>query len=154
MLFSDLIHVLQAAVSPVVLISGVGLLILSMTNRLARVVDRSRQMGHSRHGIPDDEARRVEPQLRILVRRARLLRRAISCATFSVLLAAILVIVLFLSAYLRVEVVLISVVFFVFCLVSLIAGVISFLQDIHLSLVALDMELGLDVDVDGPKPSK
>lgn len=148
MLFNDLIHVLQAAVSPVVLISGVGLLILSMTNRLARVVDRSRQMGTLRHEPSSEEARRIEPQLRILVRRARLLRRAISCATLSVLLAAILVIVLFLTAYFRIEGVLASVIVFVCCLLSLIAGLVVFLQDIHLSLVALDLELELESETD------
>ncbi|MGE4183167.1 MAG: DUF2721 domain-containing protein, partial [Limisphaerales bacterium] len=34
MRINDLLPILQAAVGPVILISGVGLLILSMTNRL------------------------------------------------------------------------------------------------------------------------
>ena len=38
----DLVPILQMAVGPVILISGVGLLLLSMTNRLGRVIDRSR----------------------------------------------------------------------------------------------------------------
>lgn len=142
MILNDLIHVLQAAVSPVVLISGVGLLILSMTNRLARVVDRSRQLGELRHHASPEVRQRVEPQLPILVRRARLLRRAISSSTVSVLMAAILVIDLFLTAYLNLNVVLITTILFVLCLVSLIVGLVAFLQDINLSLVALDLELG------------
>jgi hypothetical protein len=39
---SQLIPVLQTAIGPVILISGVGLLLLTMTNRLGRVIDRSR----------------------------------------------------------------------------------------------------------------
>src|SRR5579859_2639184 len=38
----DLIPVLQVAIGPVILISGVGLLLLTLTNRLGRAVDRSR----------------------------------------------------------------------------------------------------------------
>jgi len=37
---TELIPVLQVAIGPVVLISGIGLLILSMTNRFGRVIDR------------------------------------------------------------------------------------------------------------------
>ena len=39
---SDLVTILQTAISPVILISGVGLLLLTMTNRLGRTIDRSR----------------------------------------------------------------------------------------------------------------
>ncbi|MBP8255835.1 MAG: DUF2721 domain-containing protein [Opitutaceae bacterium] len=141
MQLSDLVSILQAAVSPVVLISGVGLLILSMTNRLARVVDRSRQLGAARRGATGGERSSVEAQLPILVRRARLLRRAIRSSTLCVLMAAVLVIELFLSAFLHFEGTLISALLFVSCLVFLIVALVSFLQDINLSLVALDLEL-------------
>jgi len=40
----ELIPVLQTAIGPVALISGIGLLILSMTNRLGRVIDRGRSL--------------------------------------------------------------------------------------------------------------
>lgn len=39
---AELVPVLQVSIGPVILISGVGLLILSMTNRLGRVIDRGR----------------------------------------------------------------------------------------------------------------
>jgi hypothetical protein len=39
---SDLIPILQVSIGPVILISGVGLLLLTLTNRLGRIVDRSR----------------------------------------------------------------------------------------------------------------
>ncbi|MBX7121890.1 MAG: DUF2721 domain-containing protein [Opitutaceae bacterium] len=141
MQLSDLVSILQAAVSPVVLISGVGLLVLSMTNRLARVVDRSRQLGAARRGNSGGERTTVDAQLSILIRRARLLRRAIRSSTWCVLMAAVLVIELFLSAFLRFDGTLISALLFVSCLVFLIVALVSFLQDINLSLVALDLEL-------------
>ena len=39
---AQLIPVLQTAIGPTILISGVGLLLLTMTNRLARTIDRTR----------------------------------------------------------------------------------------------------------------
>jgi hypothetical protein len=44
MRLNDLIPVLQVAVGPVILISGVGMLLLTLTNRFGRVIDRSRAL--------------------------------------------------------------------------------------------------------------
>ena len=41
LLLKDLIPILQTAVGPVILISGIGLLILSMTNRYTRIFERT-----------------------------------------------------------------------------------------------------------------
>ncbi len=109
--------IVQGAVSPVILISGGGLL---MTNRFGRVLDRSRALNDTLRLASQQERGRLKSQLEILVRRARVLRLAISFAVMSALVAAILVIALFLVAFLHVEVVLLCVVLFVVCLVSLI----------------------------------
>jgi len=88
---------------------------------------------------PDSEP--VLAQLRILSRRARLVRLTIALAILSILLAAVLVIALFLTALLRVQTELLTVILFVSCLASLIASLILFLQDINLSLAALKLDL-------------
>lgn len=141
MRFNDILPILQAAVGPVILISGVGLLILSMTNRLARVMDRARQFCDSLRRMPTYETDRIRSELDILITRARLLRMAISLASLSVLLAALLVITLFFTALLRLEWVSITVVLFTACLGSLIVSMIYFLKDIDRSLAALDLEV-------------
>ncbi|MBL8152442.1 MAG: DUF2721 domain-containing protein, partial [Blastocatellia bacterium] len=41
---NELTEILQTAISPVVMISGVGLLVMSLTNRLARTTDRARAL--------------------------------------------------------------------------------------------------------------
>lgn len=140
--FTELIPILQASVSPVILISGVGLLLLSMTNRYGRVIDRSRELDDTARGAALPEKERMKPQLEILFRRARLLRTAIIFATVSVLLAAVLVMVLFLAAFLNVEIVTVITVLFIACLLSLIVSLLALLQDINLSLAALKLELG------------
>ena len=40
----NFIQFLQACITPVALISGVGLLLLTITNRLGRTIDRTRQL--------------------------------------------------------------------------------------------------------------
>jgi hypothetical protein len=145
MQFHELMAILQAAIGPVILISGAGLLMLSMTNRFGRLLDRSRELGADLRRAPRQGRDRLESQLQILLQRAGLLRWTISFATLSVLLAAILVIALFLSAFLQVDGVLLGVVLFISCLVSLIVSLLGFLQDINLSLLALKLELERNV---------
>src|SRR5436305_1574702 len=125
---SELLTILQVAIGPVILISGVGLLLLSMTNRFGRVIDRSRQLADALRDSPQQKEERISAQLRILYRRAGLLRVAISLATLSVLLAAILVICLFISALLQLEIVILIVALFIICMLSLILSLLVFLQ--------------------------
>ena len=44
---AEIIPVLQVSIGPVILISGVGLLLLTMTNRLGRAIDRARQLART-----------------------------------------------------------------------------------------------------------
>ncbi|MEI7728228.1 MAG: DUF2721 domain-containing protein [Verrucomicrobiota bacterium] len=138
--FHALIPILQTAIGPVILISGVGLLLLSMTNRFGRVIDRSRQLAESLRKTPEPQGGRLSAQLQILFRRARLVRLAITLATISVLLAALLIIALFLIALFQLELGLLITILFIACLGSIIASLLVFLQDINLSLVALKLE--------------
>jgi len=94
MSLEQIIPILQLAIGPVIVISGVGLVLLSMTNRLGRVIDRSRSLAESIRHVTNGEVQGIKRQLRILMRRARLLRTAIAFASVSVLLAAFLVIAL------------------------------------------------------------
>jgi hypothetical protein len=141
MLFHDLVPTIQIAVGPVILISGVGLLLLSMTNRLGRVIDRARQLCDVVRRSPKDDRDRLVAQLYILSRRARVIRSAIALSTASVLLAAVLIIGLFLSALFHWETAVIIALLFIACLGALIASLIVFLHDVNLALQAFDVEV-------------
>lgn len=137
----DLIPVLQTAIGPVILISGVGLLLLSMTNRFGRIIDRSRTLADVLTLGTDEARESARGQMRILWRRAKLIRRAIALAATSVLFAAVLMIVLFLAALEQLEVAGLVAVLFSACLLTLIASLISFIQEINESLSALKIAL-------------
>jgi hypothetical protein len=65
MTVEELIPVLQMAIWPVVLISGVGLLILSLTNRLGRVIDRGRGLASSLRDTQESQHPSTSEQFRI-----------------------------------------------------------------------------------------
>ena len=137
----NLISILQTAIGPVILISGIGLLLLSMTNRLGRVIDRARDLADT-----DPKAgHHIQQQLAILWQRARLLRLSILLASTSVLCVALMIIVLFLSMWIKV----ISYTWliaglFMASMVMLIVSLIAFIQDVNETLAALKLTLDKD----------
>jgi hypothetical protein len=138
----DLIPVLQIAIGPVILISGVALLMGSMNNRLGRTIDRSRALIAAwNSSANDDDRARQYHQLAILWRRAKILRTAITLAAISVLSAAFLIIVLFTSALLRLESATVVIGLFVVCLGAMIASLIYYICDVNMSLHALSREM-------------
>jgi hypothetical protein len=137
----ELIPVLQVAIGPVILISGVGLLLLTQTNRYGRTIDRARQLVHELRELAGADRQRLEGQIDILYRRARLLRLSILLAGVSVLLVSLLITLLFLTALLKLEAGLLLSLLFIACLVALSGSLVAFIRDINLSLVALKLEL-------------
>src|ERR1041385_5254928 len=99
----EIVPVLQVAIGPVILISGVGLLLLTMTNRLARAIDRARSLAHDLRNAPDGERAPLLAQVQIIYCRARVIRVSIALAALSALLAGVLIIALFLTALLKWE---------------------------------------------------
>jgi hypothetical protein len=139
--FQDLVPMLQVASGPVIVISGVGLLLLSMTNRLGRVIDRIRHLAALRRKAPEQRPEAISSQLKILAKRAQLIRLAIIFASVSLLLCALLVIVLFLAALLSHNAVLPIAMLFIGAMASLSLSLVLFIMDVNLSLAALEHEL-------------
>ena len=119
------------------LISGVGLLILSLTNRFGRVTDRLRELADSH----ESESKHRTEQIRIFLERASLLRSSITCAVASVLITSVLVLVLFAMAVGRLKLQIIVVALFGCSLVLLILSLVFFLRDMQLSLRAVKEHL-------------
>lgn len=138
---NELIPILQIAIGPVILISGIGLILLSMTNRFGRVIDRSRELSHELRTASELERPAVLAQIEILSKRGVYVRRAVMLTILSLLFVAVLVITLFVSAILRLDLGLLIAALFVCCMGCLIGGLITFLRDINLSLSALQLEL-------------
>ncbi len=150
----ELIPVLQVAIGPVILISGVGLLLLTLSNRFGRAVDRSRALGREMREVTDEtERQRLCEQVAILYRRARYIRLSITMAVSSVLLASVLIAVLFLTTLAKRELGLAIALIFICCLICLIISLAAFIREIKLSLQALKLELGFDEAFGSSRPA-
>ncbi len=138
----QIIPELRDAVGPVILISGVGLLLLTMTNRLGRCIDRARQLTKELPKLAGADHAATLAQVDIIYRRAKIIRLAILFAVTSALLAAVLMVTLFLTAWFHGDQAWLVGLIFIACLGSLCASLVAFIADINLALHALKLELG------------
>ncbi len=138
---AELVPILQTAIGPTILISGVGLLLLTMVNRLNHIMDRTRILAAQMADCPPEAREGKATQLTILWQRATLIRRAIIFASSSALSAALLIVTLFLSALSGIEDAWLIGGLFVVAMASLILALLFFIRDIDQSLVALKVEI-------------
>ena len=138
---SKFLPVIQLAITPVILLSGVGALMLTLTNRMGRIVDRTRTLAGQVRGARGPEREHLIRQLEIMWRRAILVRMAVTLAGLSMLLSCLLVIVIFFDASMQREFGLELVVIFLGAILCLVAALGAFLRDIWMSLWALRIEV-------------
>jgi hypothetical protein len=94
----DIVHLIQSAVAPVFLLSGVAATLGVLTNRLARIVDRARQLEDRIENRPGS-VQSHHRDLAVLARRSRYINAAIVMSALSALLVALVVIALFVNAF-------------------------------------------------------
>lgn len=138
---NTMLPVIQASTTPVILISGMGLLLLTMTNRMGRLIDRTRIYAEQLRSAAPAEQRKLEVQLELTWRRAKLVRRSLTFATSSMLISAGLIIAIFAGAVLDVNLSAAMLVLFLAAILLLIASLVTFLRDIFISLAALHLEV-------------
>jgi len=137
----SLLPVIQASTTPVILISGMGLLLLTMTNRMGRLIDRTRIYAAKLREAAPAEQRDLEIQLELTWRRAKIVRMSLTFATSSMLMSAGLIIAIFAGTMLGVDLNAAILMLFLGAILLLIAALVAFLRDIFLSLEALHLEV-------------
>jgi hypothetical protein len=138
----ELIPMLQVAIGPSILISGVGLLLLTMTNRLGRAIDRARHLATLLKDASESERRNYDAQIDILWQRARLLRTAIFLAATGAFFAAAMMITVFISEITKLHLVWLISICFLGSMGPVMASLVWFLRDINTSLHAVAIETG------------
>jgi len=137
----NIIEILQASIAPCVLISGLGLLLLSMTNRLARPIDRIRVLNKELRSDSGRGSPGSREQILILFKRCQLLQRAIAWTVVSIFLVSIIILALFFAFFFSINIEFLIKALFTGSLVSLITSLAFFLRDIHLTLNSLKIEI-------------
>ncbi len=122
-------HVIQQAVAPVFLLTGVGAILSVLINRLARVVDRYRKLTDA----GEDEQAAHKTEIETLSRRARLIHWAISCCTVCALFVCIVIATLFIGSETGLDPTGAISLLFIAAMLALISGLLCFLREIALA---------------------
>ena len=126
-------HVIQLAVAPVFLLSGIAGLLMVMTNRLSRVIDRARWLEERWNGLDEPARRHAQVELDNLERRAGLASWAVNFCTAAALLVCAVVATLFIDAFLSTNLSgLVGGLFFA-AMIALIGGLAAFLREVYLA---------------------
>ena len=130
---SNVAHVIQLAVAPVFLLTGVGAILGVLINRLGRVVDRFRVLERK---LPETLAAKKalhEVEMEILSRRARMIHWAIGFCTGCALLVCVVIATLFVGAITETQLPILIATLFIAAMLSLVAGLLCFLREIALA---------------------
>jgi CBS domain containing-hemolysin-like protein len=134
----DIAHLIQVALTPIFLISAIGVTLNVLTSRLARIVDRARATeGRLASGDQRAEGRDLQVQLRVLARRAGYINAAITLITVSALLISLVVVMLFLNAFLRWDLSAFIAIMFILSMLSLAAALSTFLVEVRIATSTL-----------------
>jgi CBS domain containing-hemolysin-like protein len=127
----DIAHLIQLAVAPVFLLSGVGLTLNMFTTRLARIVDRARAL-EKQHIADEQQSTEMHQALEALARRATYINVAITLGTVSALLVTLTVMLLFANAWTG-NLVMPIVIVFVAAMLALTAALLVFLIEVRIA---------------------
>jgi MFS family permease len=130
---TDIAHAIQLAVAPVFLLTGISALLGVMTNPLARIIDRDRQL-EQRWPVLEESARRaLRPELSSLERRRRLASWAIGACTLAALLVCFVVAALFVEVLTDLPLKWAAAVLFIAAMGVLSVGLGAFLREVLLA---------------------
>jgi len=128
----DVSHAIQLALAPVFLLTGIAGLLNVMAGRLARIIDRGRQLTDEPVPLALLGAA-AQVELENLDRRRHLASAAITACTLSALLVCTVIAALFLEVLLRVELRWLAGLLFTGSTLTLVVGLAYFLREVHLA---------------------
>lgn len=122
-------HVIQQAVAPVFLLTGIGSILAVLTNRLGRAVDRFRRLNE----LEQIESAKYQDEMQTLSRRARWIHWAISLCTVSALCICLSIAAMFVGVEIGIDPSGTVSMLFVLAMMALITGLLCFLREITLA---------------------
>lgn len=125
-------HVIQQAVAPVFLLTGVGAILGVMTSRLGRTVDRFRWLS-------ENDINKHAQEMIILSQRARWIHWAISLCTLCALFISMSIVAMFVGVQLSIDLSDAVGMLFVAAMLALICGLLCFLREISLAAGIIDI---------------
>ena len=134
---SAIAHIIQLAIAPVFLISGVATLLSVLVNRLGRIVDRARVLEAKLEHLEEAKRPDLFEELMRLSKRARLVNVAITFGTVCALLTCVTIATLFTGTFSPVSFSKAIAVLFVSAMLSLFLALLAFLREVIIATRAL-----------------
>ena len=140
---TEFIKFIQGCITPVAMISGVGLALLTITNSRGRVVDRIRQLVNEIEKLGDKEKKleSKKAQLRIFYKRALLLKSSIMWIIIGVISSSSIIPLIFIMNWTSLNLSYEGYMLFIIAIISMLNAFIYFLRDVNLSLDAIELEI-------------
>jgi hypothetical protein len=129
---TDVSEAIQLALAPVFLLTGIAGMLNVMASRLARIIDRGRQLTESEWARSASPVA-IEAELLALDRRRHLTSRAITACTLAALLVCVVIATLFVEVMLDAPLQWIVSLSFTAATVALITGLAYFLREVQLA---------------------
>jgi hypothetical protein len=124
---------IQLSVAPVFLLTGISGLLGVMANRLARIIDRARDLRRGWASLDDAAAAAARLEVSSLERRRHLASWSINCCTGAALLVCTVIVTLFIEEFLGANLKWLAGAQFIAAMVSVIAGLSCFLAEVYIA---------------------
>jgi hypothetical protein len=124
---------IQLSVAPVFLLTGIASLLGVMAGRLARIIDRARDVGRSRGSLNAEAVALARLELGNLERRRHFASWSINCCTGAALLVCTVIVTRFLEEFLGANLKWMAGAQFIVSMMSVIAGLSCFLAEGYLA---------------------
>lgn len=141
----DVSHTIQLAIAPVFLLTGVGTNLTVLTNRLARIIDRSRVLEDRLEAGTVSDTGRPRAELLSLYERTHLINRAITLSTTCALLVCITIAALFLRDSLALDLNKFIASLFILAMLALIGSFVYLLREIFVAVGSTSMRTSLSI---------
>lgn len=132
-----LAQAIQLSLAPVFLLASMSGLLMVLTNRLARLIDRARELQRQGRDSAQELGRDLRLELQGQKKRMGLVMRAIAFCTVTMLLVALVVAIVFISVVAKLDLALMVVPLFVLAMVCLMVAVSLFLRELQLATAQL-----------------
>lgn len=132
----DVTRLVQLAIAPVFLLTAVGTIIGVLSNRLGRVVDRSRTLEDRLRQLAPEGQKAVRQELNVLARRVRLVYASITLAVICALFVGLLIAVAFVDAFVALDLSKFIGLLFIGAMLAFILSLMVFLREIFLAVAS------------------
>jgi hypothetical protein len=132
----DIARVIQLAIAPVFLLTALGTIVGVLSNRLARIVDRTRTLEDRLGHMLLADLQSAYHELVLLDRRMRLAYLAIALSVVCALFVGLLIAIAFVDAFLLVDLSKFIALLFMAAMVALLCSLIVFLREIFLAVTS------------------